>query len=85
MLDVENVKTILQSEVNKRENAKAKWEKYRTSENKSKEDLYERRYHMYCSRFDGMCDMLFELGWLAWSNDDNEVFLEKRDDGDITS
>ena len=78
MLDVEKVKTILQAEIDKREKAKAKWEKYRSSDNIHLEELYERRYHRYVSRFDGMCDMLFDLGLLAWSNADNVVIVEKR-------
>ena len=78
MLDVEKVKTILQAEIDKREKAKAKWEKYRSSDNIYLEEFYERRYHSYVSRFDGMCDMLFDLGLLAWSNDDNVVIVEKR-------
>ena len=78
MLDVENVKTILQSEVKKREKAKSKFEKYRSSGNISLEQFYERRYNMYISRFDGMCDMLFDLGILAWANDGDDVIVEKR-------
>lgn len=80
MLDVENVKAILQAEVNKREKAKAKWLKYRSSDNEYLEELYERRYHRYCSRFNGMCDMLFDLGLLAWCNDEYDVCVEKRVD-----
>ena len=78
MLDVENVKTILQSEVKKREKAKSKFEKYRSSGNKSLEEFYQRRYNMYISRFDGMCDMLFDLGILVWTNDGDDVIVEKR-------
>ena len=77
MLDVGNVKIILQAEVDKREKAKAKLEKYRAAENKALEELYEKRYNMYRFRFDGMCDLLFDLGLLAWSNDDNVVIVEK--------
>ena len=65
MLDVENVKNVLQAEVYKREKAKAKFYKYRSSGNKSQEDFYKRRYNLYCNRFDGMCDMLYDLGYLA--------------------
>ena len=78
MLDVENVKTILQSEVKKREEAKSKFEKYRSSGNRSLEQFYERRYNKYTSRFDGMCDMLFDLGILVWTNDGDDVIVEKR-------
>ena len=78
MLDVENVKTILQSELKKREKAKSKFEKYRSSGNRSLEQFYERRYNMYISRFDGMCDMLFDLGILVWTNDGDDVIVEKR-------
>ena len=78
MLDVENVKTILQSELKKREKAKSKFEKYRSSGNRSLEEFYERRYNMYISRFDGMCDMLFDLGILVWTNDGDDVIVEKR-------
>lgn len=78
MLDLENVKTILQSEANKREKAKAKMLKYRESENKALYECYEKRYNMYRFRVDGMCDMLYDLGYLAWVNDENEVFVEKR-------
>ena len=86
MLDVENVKNVLQAEVYKREKAKAKFYKYRSSGNKSQEDFYKRRYNLYCNRFDGMCHMLYELGYLAWANDDNsKVFVEKRVDGEIFS
>ena len=73
MLDVENVKTILQSELKKREKAKSKFEKYRSSGNRSLEEFYERRYNMYISRFDGMCDMLFDLVILVWTNDGERV------------
>ena len=78
MFDVENAKIILQAEVDKREKAKAKLKKYRASENKALEECYEKRYNMYRFRFDGMCDLLYDLGFLAWANDENEVFVEKR-------
>ena len=78
MLDFENIKIVLQYEADERERAKAKLKKYRASENKALEDCYEKRYNMYRFRFDGMCDMLYNLGILAWSNDENEVFVEKR-------
>lgn len=88
MLDVEKVKTLLQAELDEREKAKAKLEKYRSSENKAREELYEKLYNMYRFRFDGMCDMLYDLGYLAWawSNDDKTVvFVEKRVDGETFS
>lgn len=81
MLDVEKVKSLLQDEIDKREKAKVKWLMYRTSyDNEYLEELYERRYHRYCSRFNGMCDLLFDLGILAWCNDDYKVCVEIRVD-----
>ena len=77
MLDLENVKSMLQSGVNHREEARAAWEHYRTSNEKYLAEVYEKIYIKYRSRYNGMCDILFEMGYLVCIDDDNIVRVEK--------
>ena len=85
MLDVENFKTMLQCEVNHREESKAAWEHYRTSNDSYLETVYEKMYIKYRSRYNAMCDILYEMGYLVFINDDNTVRVEKRSNSDNLS
>lgn len=85
MLDLEKAKNILQSEINNREKAKSEWEQYRASnETYLKpvadylESVAEKTYIKYRSRFNGMCDILYEMGYLVLIDDDNSIRVESR-------
>lgn len=82
MFDIEKAKTILQNEVDKREEAFSRYYNAFSASSFSEYvvEFQHRRYVKFCSRLCGMMDMLFDMGYLVWVNDDKKIVIEKRVD-----